>query len=250
MKEIMDNFSNVADTYARYRPLSPLSLFQFLYEHVSRFENAWDVGTGNGQVATVLAEKFTKVYASDISQEQLNKARHKDNIEYIKARAEDAPKIPDNSIDLITVAQAIHWFDFDPFYAEVRRVARDGALFAAWTYNVVTIDPPTDKIIQHFYTDTVGPYWDKERRYIDEAYTTIPFPFQEIPSPIFDLTDEWTLDQLLGYLGTWSSVHHYREQKKEDPIDIIRPQLAAVWDKTEVKKMIWPVYLRLGKVNR
>lgn len=247
MKNIQDNFSELANMYARFRPLSPASLFHFLYEHVSHFDNAWDVGTGNGQVATVLAEKFAHVAATDISQEQLLRAVAKENIHYEVARAEQTD-FPDHFFDLITIAQAIHWFDFDAFYKEVKRVAKPGAIIAAWTYVLVRIDAETDTAIQHLYTQVLGDSWDEERKYVDAAYTTIPFPFEEIEAPVFEIKDEWNLEQFLGYLGTWSAVKHYKAKYNIDPIEAARPLIAATWDANELKTVTFPVYMRIGRV--
>lgn len=178
MKETKDNFSTQSGHYAKYRPVYPEALYSFIYNQIKEFNTAWDCGTGNGQVASVLSDKFDKVYATDISKNQLQNAVAKENITYIQARAEHTP-IADRSIDLITVAQAIHWFDFNAFYQEVSRVAKPGALLAAWGYGLLSVSPELDPIIEEFYADILGSYWDDERSYLDESYRTIPFPFKE-----------------------------------------------------------------------
>ena len=169
MKEVQDNFSAGAAGYAAFRPASPDEVFDFLYAHVRHFGTAWDCGTGNGQVAGRLADRFEQVIATDISSDQLKLAIQKDNISYRQERAE-VTGIESASIDLITVAQAIHWFDFEHFYAEVRRVARPGALCAAWTYNLLKLTPEVNSVIDDFYQGTTRKYWDKERDLVDAGY--------------------------------------------------------------------------------
>jgi len=214
MKQAIDNFSNDAAGYAAFRPESPEGIFDLLYSHVSCFDAAWDCGTGNGQVATKLAERFKVVYATDISEEQLKQGPAKDNIIYRKERAERTSLTP-QSIDLITIAQAIHWFDFDTFYKEVKRIARPGAVIAAWTYSLLRVSTSIDLVIDHLYYDITYPYWDKERKLVDAAYRTIPFPFEEIEAPAFLIEKRLNLQQLTGYLTTWSGVKHYIQKRTE-----------------------------------
>jgi ubiquinone/menaquinone biosynthesis C-methylase UbiE len=247
MKEIIDNFSSGAQNYAAFRPESPAAIFDFLYSLVHAFNTAWDCGTGNGQVALKLAERFKLVYGTDISEEQLNLAPRKDNILYHKERAEQTT-LPAKSIDLITVAQAIHWFDFDPFYAEVNRVAKPGAIIAVWTYTNLKLTAEINEVLDHFYNNITHAYWNKERRYVDGAYQTIPFPFQEIPTPVFSITRHMTMEQVLGYLGTWSGVRNYIRQEGKDPIELIRDDIKKAWGDTHLKEVHWPVHMRAGRV--
>lgn len=247
MKETKDNFSSQSEYYAKFRPTYPEELYGFIYSLTPKTGTAWDCGTGNGQVAGKLAEKFEKVFATDISLNQLQKAVSKDNITYVHARAEHVP-MEDKSVDLITVAQAIHWFDFNAFYQEVRRVAKPGAILAVWGYGLLSISPKLDPIIEDFYADTLAQYWDDERVYLDESYKTIPFPFQEIPSPYFSMTTEWTLDQFIGYLNSWSSVQHYIKANQISPIDALEEKLKEHWEAKEVKRISFPVFMRIGRL--
>ena len=245
MKQTIDNFSTGGRGYALYRPESPKEVFDFLYDHVKGFDTAWDCGTGNGQVAANLAGRFKTVYGTDISEDQLKHAVQKDNIVYRRERAEKT-SFPDHTFDLITVAQAIHWFDFEPFYKEVRRVARPGALFAAWTYSLLRLSPSVNEVIDHFYTDITHPYWDQERDYVDAHYKTIPFPFEEIKTPEIQIVKSYTLEQLIGYLRTWSGVRHYVEKEKKDPTDLILADLKNAWGAQEKLEVRWPVHVRAG----
>lgn len=252
MKISKDNFSRQAALYCKFRPHYPPELYHFLFSQPNSFEQAWDCGTGNGQVAVQLAKKFKKVYASDISRQQLEQAEQQENIHYLQARAEAVP-IPDSSLDLITVAQAIHWFDFDAFYREVRRVAKPAALLAVWGYGLIRISPEIDPVLQQLYSGTLGPYWDTERKWIDEHYRGIPFPFAEMPAggpaQEFFISAHWTREQLIGYLSSWSSLQHYIQQQKHSPLPDFEEAIAPYWPQEETKEVSFPVFMRLGRVQ-
>ncbi len=249
MKEIKDNFSAGSANYATFRPGSPKVLYDFLLQQVGRFDTAWDVGTGNGQVAGILAEHFTTVYATDVSAKQLESAAQKENIIYREERAEHS-SLPDASVDLITVAQAFHWFDFEAFYKEAKRVSKPGALLSIWTYNLLSIDKGIiDDIINDFYFNTVGPYWDAERKYVDVGYKNIGIPFEEIATPVFSMPLRWDLEQFLGYIDTWSSVRHYKNQKNTDPVMILAKKLEEHWPGEEIKNIDFPVFMRLFRIS-
>lgn len=248
MKQIIDNFSTDSSGYAAFRPESPAEIFDFLYNNVPAFDAAWDCGTGNGQAAHKLAERFKHVYGTDISSQQIELAEKKDNIIYLVERAEKT-SIPDHCIHLVTIAQAIHWFDFDAFYKEVNRVANPGALIAAWTYNLLRLTPQVNEVIDHLYFDIIRPYWDKERAYVDAEYKTIPFPFEEIPTPLFTISRRWNLQQLLGYISTWSGIKHFIAKTQTDPVMLISNDLQKVWGDDEFLEVSWPVFMRAGRVN-
>lgn len=251
MKNPKDNFSRQAKLYRKFRPHYPPELYDFLFSQLDNFDTAWDCGTGNGQVAIQLAQKFKKVYASDISSKQLEQAEQKENIHYLQARAETTP-LPDNSIDLITVAQAIHWFDFKAFYREVKRVVKPAALLAVWGYGLIRISPEIDPILDILYKQILGVYWDKERRLIDKHYQTIPFPFDEIPTagdpaPEFAINSQWTRKQLIGYISSWSSVQHYIRELHDSPLPWFEDAIAPYWKPREKKEVCFPVFMRLGR---
>jgi ubiquinone/menaquinone biosynthesis C-methylase UbiE len=243
--EAKDLFSSHAEQYAAFRPTYPKALYDFIFTHVKKFDNAWDAGTGNGQVARDLALKFKKVVATDISEKQLANAHQAINIFYSVAGEET--NFPDNQFDLITVAQAIHWLDIPKFYDEVKRVANDDAVLAVWGYSLLSISPALDKIVNHFYTQVVGPYWDAERKLIDQQYTTIPFPFKEIATPEFKFYLEWTLEEFQGYISTWSSVQKYIKANQVNPVDDFIKQIKPLWI-GELQTVNFPLFLRLGRV--
>jgi ubiquinone/menaquinone biosynthesis C-methylase UbiE len=245
-----DRFSNHAEDYQKYRPSYPEELYTFLLTLVSKKGVAWDCGTGNGQVAVVLANYFEQVFATDISEKQLQQAPKVSNIQYKIERAENT-SFPDHYFDLITVAQAIHWFDFNNFYKEVRRTLKPEGLLTVLGYGLLRTDDDTiNLMIDRFYTQIIGPYWDKERRYLDEDYQTIPFPFEEIQTPAFHHTMEWNLPQLLGYLNTWSAVRLYEKKEKANPLSLIDEELSEAWGTANrTKRITFPILLRIGKAE-
>lgn len=241
-----DNFSDNASSYAQFRPHYPDELFGQLLPLVTNKQAAWDCGTGNGQVAGVLADHFKDVYGTDISSEQLNQAVQKPNIHYSVQPAEHTD-FADDVFDLVTVAQAIHWFRFHEFFTEVRRTLKPGGLFAVIGYGLLETDEPLQQLLHHFYRKIVGPYWDAERRYLDEDYKTIPFPFEEIAMPALSMKYSWTYDQLLGYLRTWSAVKHYKQRNGVDPVGLIEADLTACFGTLNEKEFVFPLLLRVGR---
>lgn len=244
-----DRFSAHADNYVRYRPDYPDAFMNYLKTILPAHERAWDCGTGNGQLAQKLSSMFTEVQATDISEPQIANAVSLPNIQYSVQKAEQT-NFPNNCFDLITVAQAIHWFDFGSFYSEVRRTAKQQALLAVVGYGRLRINKKIDRKIDDFYCQEIGPYWDKERRYVDEEYKTIPFPFTEITAPSFSNTFHWTFEHLVGYLETWSAVKSYKKENGIDPVVVLYPELKNIWGNEEIKEVNFPLLLRIGKVHR
>lgn len=243
-----DNFSARSADYAKFRPRYPAALFDFLLSKVEGRSSLWDVGTGNGQIVTHLAKHFDQVLATDISDSQLKNAFPFENVVYKKMAAEeDFDK--SFQFDVITVAQAIHWFKFDAFYANVKMHLRPGGVLAVLGYGLPTVSAEVDALIQLFYNTDLGPYWDPERVFIDENYATIPFPFKEIETPEFRFHTKWTRDVMIGYLGTWSALQHYRRQHDHDLLGALNSALAEVWQEGEVKEVTFPVLFRLGELE-
>jgi ubiquinone/menaquinone biosynthesis C-methylase UbiE len=245
-----DHFSGHADQYEAFRPTYPEGLFAYLVSLCPRRDLAWDCATGNGQAAVPLAAHFRAVVATDFSQQQIDQAQQRENIRYAVARADSVP-IDDGSVDLVTVAQALHWLDLTAFYAEVQRVARPGGVIAVWCYQMHKITPEIDVIVDRLYSDIVGPYWPPERLLVEEAYQTLAFPFEELTAPLFRMQHAWDLAHVTGYLGSWSSTQRYRKQNGSDPIDLIRPDLESAWgDPHQARDVIWPLHVRVGRIAR
>lgn len=242
-----DYFSGHAADYAANRPGYPPALFALLAGLPERRRLAWDCGTGNGQAAVGLAEHFERVVATDASPEQLAQAVPHPRVEYRRAAAE-ASGLPGGSVDLVTAAQALHWFRFDDFYTEVRRVLAPGGAVAVFTYNLARVDPEFDRVIDRLAYETVGPWWPPERRWVNEEYRTVPFPFAEIELPPLVREERWDLERLLRYVATWSAYQNYRRATGHDPIADVRPALEALWGPAPVRTVRWPIFIRAGRV--
>lgn len=243
-----DNFSSQAHLYAQFRPGYPESLYEYIKSLSMERTCAWDCGTGSGQVASVLAQDWEQVYATDISSNQIEHAIRKDNIHYSIQSAEET-NFPERFFDLIVVAQAIHWFDFDRFYSEVRRTAKEKCLLVVTGYSLLKLDNELDQVIDNFYREIIGPYWDPERQYIDQLYQSIPFPFEELKVPVFKSVYSWTFDQLIGYLSTWSAVKHYERKNGESPVELIKGKLQNAWGIADTHDVEFPILLKVGKVK-
>ena len=244
---VKDYFSGHAKGYAAFRPVYPDELYAFILKHVNRTKKAWDCGTGNGQVAKRLAENFERVDATDISQNQIGQAPPVENISYHVCPAEQT-SFPNNHFDLVTVAQALHWFELDKFYAEVKRVTVGGGVIAVWGYSLNTVNKNVDELTLDFYSNTVGPYWDPARRMVENRYEDLPFPFDPIPFPGFAITLLWTLAEYIGYLRTWSATQAYIRANNTDPTDGLFHKLQAYWGPEEIKSVTFPLFGRMGRV--
>jgi SAM-dependent methyltransferase len=246
-----DHFSGVAGAYAEFRPRYPEALFDWLAALAPGRALAWDCATGSGQAAVVLAPRFERVIATDASADQIAAATPHPRVEYRVAPAE-ASGLADGSVDLITVAQALHWFDRLAFYAEAARVLRPDGALAAWTYGHPYIDDPgPDTVFQKFYSETVGPFWPPERALVDMAYRTIEFPFPEVEPPLFEMETRWPLAALLGYMGTWSATTRFRAARGFDPVPALAEHLASTWGNPEEPRRIrWPLAIRAGRRGR
>ncbi|MBA2350625.1 MAG: class I SAM-dependent methyltransferase [Burkholderiales bacterium] len=244
-----DHFSGHAGEYARYRPRYPAELFTKLVESAPARELAWDCATGSGQAAVALAKLFARVIASDASAEQIGNAARLPNIEYKVETAEQSSQ-GSASVDLITVGQALHWFDLVKFYAEARRVLKPNGIIAAWCYGERMIAPDIDRVFTRYYRDVVGPYWPPERALVEDGYRSLPFPFERIGIGEFEMTVEWDLAELLGYLGTWSASRRYLAATGRDPRTEIDSELRAAWGPETMKRVIaWPLHLLAGTKN-
>ena len=235
-----DHFSRVATDYASYRPRYPEDLFIWLAGLPARRELAWDCAAGSGQATVGLLPHFLRIVATDASAALLASAPADSRIEYRVAPAE---------ADLITVAQAAHWFNLPAFYREADRVLAPGGALALWTYGVYHLEEPAlDRLLQHFYADIVGPYWPPERRLVESGYRTMAFPFEEITPPAFAMTADWRLPELLGYLRTWSATTRCREATGRDPVEALAPEVEALWGPVDAaRRVTWPLALRVGR---
>ena len=249
MNTFKDHFSSASDRYAAYRPDYPAALFAWLAGLCADHDLAWDCATGSGQAALGLAPHFRRVVATDASAEQIRHAAPHPLIDYRVAPAE-ASSLADHGVDLVTVAQAAHWFDLPRFYAEAARVLKPGGAIAVWGYGRMLLPGEMDALFQRFYAETVGPYWPPERALIDDAYRRLDFPFAEIQPPAFAIEVEWTLPRLMDYLSTWSAVKRCQAARGRDPLPALLAELRSLWGNPEAARALqWPLFLRAGRVD-
>lgn len=244
-----DHFSTHAAAYRAARPGYPPALYEWLAQQAPDRVLAWDVGCGNGQASVALAAHFEHVIATEASREQIAHAIPHPRVEYRVEPAEGCT-LADASAGLVIVAQALHWFDLPAFYAQVRRVAKPGAVLAAWCYGLCVVMPEVDRVVKRLYEDIVGPYWPPERRHIENGYADLDFPFTatSAPPPKFEMVERWHPSQFCAYLHTWSAVQRYCTARHEDPIARMEPELRAAWGAAQ-RAVRWPLHLRVGVVG-
>lgn len=243
-----DYFSSQSKEYAQHRPGYPESMFDYLASLAPGRELAWDCGTGNGQAALALTNNFRRVVATDASAAQIENAFPHERVTYRVEQAENTT-IPSHTVDLITVGTAVHWFDFDAFYTEVRRVGKRDSILAVWTYHFPVIEPEIDRWLENFYWVTLEGYWPEQIRFLEQRYQTLPFPFEEIQPPMFEMEAEWDLSDLTGFITSWSAVRKLIEAQGETLFEEQVEKLEAIWGKNSKKLEIrWPLHFRIGKV--
>lgn len=243
------DYSNVAKEFRQFRPTYPPELYRFVFGHLGARKTAWDCGTGNGQVAYFLSSCFEKVIATDSCEAQILNAKKASNIFY-EVKPAEASGIENDSINLVTSAQAVHWFAVDKFYREAKRVAKRGAIIALWGYNRSRINPAVDRILDSFYSKYLVPYWhDTPRNLLLNEYRTLPFAFTEIKPRPFEIRVGWQLSQLNGYLKTMSSVQEYVQDHEYDPVPELMEELTDVWGVNCLRQVIFPVFMRVGRIH-
>lgn len=249
MKEELDKFSAQPEVYKKFRPTYPKELYDEILKYVPDRELCWDCGTGNGQIAVELSKYFERVYATDLSPQQLEHAKQRQNIFYKSGRGEKTD-FKDHIFDLVTVGQAIHWFDIETFNREVKRVAKKDGIIAVWGYSLLGVEEGIDEKINEFYFETIGKYWNKERSLVDDRYETIPFGFEELPvRKDLAIRVTWDLNHLEGYLNSWSAVQNYlRETGMESPVPHLIRALKTSWDAGEFREVSFPIFLRVGRI--
>lgn len=250
MSTFSDYFSESAKQYSTYRPLYPPELFEWLASEASGHDRAWDCGTGSGQAAGGLCGHFREVMATDPSVAQLANAVRVDGVFYLAATAEDSP-IRRASVQLVSVAQALHWFDLPRFYEEATRVLVPGGLVAVWSYGVFSVDTSMAPAIRRFHGETLGPWWPKERSIVESGYATLPFPFAEVGPPAVDMEARWTLGQLEGYVNSWSAVTRCVRATGVSPVPAFIREIEGLWGtRAEGRTVRWPLEIRAGRTPR
>lgn len=244
----MNYFSKQSDQYAENRPRYPKEIFEYLAGVCAERGTAWDCGCGNGQASLQLSKLFSTVMATDVSESQINNALEMPNVVF-KCEPSESTSIEDSSVDLVVVAQALHWFDFDRFFTEVGRVCKSDGVFSAVTYNLCRVNDAVDRVMDDLYWGTLKGYWPERRKYVDSAYSDIHFPFNMLPVKVFDMKLNWPVEQFIAYLKTWSGVKAYEEQNSVNPVDEIEKEIINAWAADDVLSVNWPVTVVAGRIN-
>ena len=240
-----DHFSECSEEYNKFRPKYPAELFSYLASISTQHQKAWDCATGTGQSAISLSKYYSTIIATDASETQIGQAEKKQGVVYQISTAENS-NIEARSIDLITVAQAFHWFDIDEFTKEVNRVLKDKGILCVWTYNLLSIQADIDREIFHLYTSILGEYWPEERKMVEDGYERIQLPFKEIRTPSFEMSAKWNLSQLIGYLCTWSAVKNYQKDFGLNPVENVYENIADIWgDPKRLLSVKWPLNIKV-----
>jgi len=244
-----DHFSGVASDYAAFRPQYPTALFNWLASVTQRHDVAWDCACGSGQASRTLTPFFDRVIATDASPVQVASAPEIEKTHFVVAASESVP-LADGTVDLVTVAQALHWFVGETFFAEVERVVRPGGVFAAWTYGMPYVDSEAvEKAVHRFIDGPLGPYWPEEIRLVLDGYASIDLPFEELETPAFELQVDWTVARFLGFARTWSAVGRYHDERGDDPLVQLAAELEGLWvDETDLLPISWRLDLRAGRL--
>ncbi len=241
-------FSPIAKDYARYRPTYPEELFSYLASLAPTRALAWDCATGSGQAAASLVHQFEEVIATDISDELLAHAAPHPRITYRNANALNSG-IAQHSVDLVTVANAMHWFHGDAFELEVRRVLRPGGIMAAWSFAFADILPEVDQLTRKMHNVIVDPFWIGPNRIVEHSYKDLEFGFTRIVPPAIGMTSTWDLHQLEGYLRTWSASVKYVKHHGVDPVSLVHDELLAAWgDPLSAREVRWQMNLLVGRM--
>lgn len=244
----LDLFSQHADLYATARPRYPEALFAFIAAQAPARERVWDCGTGNGQAAASLAKHFKQVFATDPSEEQIAHAVRAANIDYSVQPAEGTT-LPGKSMDAICTAQALHWFRFDAFFAEVSRVAVPGALFAAWGYTWFSVADDFDAAFRAFVFDVIAPYWAPQNKLLWDGYVDVPMPFAWVEVPPFSIEAQWNLHQLLAYVNTWSAARRCMAERGVEFLQSAERKLAPLWGEPDETRLVtMPLHVLAGRV--
>jgi SAM-dependent methyltransferase len=241
-----DLFSRHAQMYAQYRPTYPQALITYISQLVKYRGVLWDCGCGNGQLALAFAENFQLVCATDISSEQIANAPAHMGILY-KVLPAEKTDFPAGFFDMVVVGQAIHWFNHELFFQEAKRVMAPNAVLVAIGYGLMRISPEIDVVLNHFYTNITGPYWEPERKYLDDGFASLPFPFEPIEVPEFQMPCLWSLEQVTGFLNTWSAVKKYEAVNGINPLSLIETDLVQAWSEKDKRMVVFPLFIKAGK---
>lgn len=232
-----DHFSGHSVLYRDARPLPPTTFHEWLAGQVPDHDLAWDAGCGNGQATVSLARHFRQVIGTDPSADQIEHALSHENVAYRVEPAEHS-SLADTQVSLVSVSQALHWFDLDAFQAEVTRVLKPGGVLAVSAYGNCSVERNIDAIERHLYHEVVGPYWPPERALVDSGYRDLAFPFEPVDTPSFEMSASWNLPQFMAYLRSWSATQRYIKARGSDPVAAAQEELAIAWGEPSRERVV------------
>ena len=243
-----DYFGPRAQLYREARPTYPPALFHFLARIAPSTGKAWDCATGTGQAATALASRFRSVLGTDASEAMIAAAIPHPRVRYAVTKLDT--RLPDRSVGVVSVAQALHWLELEAFIREARRGLVPGGLLAAWCYSICRTSPELDELHDYFHDVILGPYWPLERRHVLNGYHAIALPIDEYAVPPFEMVEEWNLSQYLGYIRSWSGVAKCVAARGEQPVLEFEAALGTAWgDPLLCRRVRWPMHFRIGELR-
>lgn len=249
MSGFKDHFSSHASAYSTYRPGYPATLGAWLAKESPSTALAVDVGCGSGQLSILLGDHFDQVIALDPSADQIANAQPHPKVGYRVAPAEKTG-IAAGTADLLTAAQAAHWFDLTAFFAEASRILKPGGLLALVTYAGIKPDGEVTEIVEAFRTHELAPYWPPERAMVDNDYRDIRLPLAPVEAPPMLLSVQWSLDALIGYIDTWSAVRAMERAIGRGPFEEMAVRLREAWKPAEDRKLLqWPLTVVAGRAE-
>ncbi|KAJ0040389.1 hypothetical protein Pint_27399 [Pistacia integerrima] len=255
-------FDKQAKLYVDARPTYPSEWYSMLASHTTLHCLAWDVGTGNGQAAFGVAEHYEQVVATDVSEDQLENALPHPRVRYLHTplSLSDDELVTliggENSVDLVTGAQAVHWFDLPKFYTIINRVLRKpGGVIAVWGYKGFEVSPTFNALMKKFYETTI-PYWNQNAQSLFDGYKDLPFPFESVGlgfegQPLeLDMPKELSLEGFLRMLRSWSAINSALEQGVDLLSESVVKEFEGVWGGSHlIRTVTYKAFMLVGKVK-
>jgi SAM-dependent methyltransferase len=241
-----NHFGPRATQYAAWRPHYPDELLDYVAAVSGDTDLVWDCGTGNGQAAVGLAGRFTRVVATDASADMIAQAVPHPHVTYRVATYDSG--LAAHSANLVTVAQALHWFDLEVFLSEARRVLRRHGVLAAWCYGLFGVGPGLDELIVRFAHGTLAPFWPAERRFVDDEYRSFVLPLNELVPPRFEISESWGLSEFTRHVRTWSGTARCIASVGDAPVEAFEAAISERWGDPDLHRTVrWPIHMRIGR---
>ena len=240
----IDHFSKHSGVYAQSRPTYPDAIFRELARLAPARSDAWDCATGSGQAAIGLARHFEHVEATDASAQQIENAIATPGVTFSVQPAEST-NFAASTFDAVCVAQALHWFDVVRFYTEAKRVLRPRGLVLVVGYDRSRFEPAIELEFERAVLAPLKPHWPKQNKLLWDGYKDLPFPFEPVDFHAPDIELEWTLEQLLGYVASWSATRTLLESQPAF-LEQAEAALAPHWGEGS-RRVTMPLHVKCGR---